>query len=391
MVPGLGLTILGLAGVGLSLAGIARTFIEGMHAISALMMFIGMIIFAAGILKDGLPSSNTAKAAVVIIIGFLVSFGTFVIGMSSVTSLSLFAGVLLLITIPAIVIAYAAHKQSTHFKAIAILFSSASVVGAIAFVSFGFVAPQPIEAGVLEPPPTPEELGPKVEIKILEGASVEGAPAYDPTEIRVEKGTFIVWTNDDPVIHSVTSGMGFDDPNYGTLFDSSAIRSQTTFSLDTSKLELGEYEYFCTFHPFMKAKFLITGGGTATGESTQEPAEDPEETPMPEVPAEEKSMAPNMVNVEITAGSADVNNPEFYIPREIAVSIDTTVVWTNMDTVGHTVTSGNPGGSNTGSLFDSNFPLMENGETFEYTFDTVGEYPYFCQVHPWMVGKVIVK
>ncbi|MGH9878781.1 MAG: copper-binding protein, partial [Nitrososphaerales archaeon] len=112
MVPGLGLTILGVAGVGLSLAGIARTFIEGMHAISALMMFIGLIIFATGLLKDGLPSSNTAKAAVVIIIGFLVSFGTFIIGMSSVSSLPLFAGTLLLITIPAIVIAFAAHKQS---------------------------------------------------------------------------------------------------------------------------------------------------------------------------------------------------------------------------------------------------------------------------------------
>jgi len=390
-VPGLGLTILGIAGVGLSLAGIARTFIEGMHAISALMAFIGLIIFAAGILKDGLPSSNSAKASVVIIIGFLVSFGTFAIGMSSVTSLSLFAGILLLITLPAIVIAYAAHKQSTHFKAIAILFSSASVVGAIAFVSFGFVAPQPIEAGVLETPTPPEELGPKVDVKILEGASVEGAPAYDPVDVTVEKGTFIVWTNDDPVIHSVTSGRDFDDPNYAVFFDSSAIRAQTTFSLDTSKLEPGEYEYFCTFHPFMKAKFMITGEGTETGESAQEPAEGAEETPMPELPAEEKSMAPNIINVDIVAGSADLNNPEFYVPKEITAGIDTTVVWTNMDTVGHTVTSGIPGDPDPGSRFDSSFPLMETGETFEYTFDTTGEYPYFYQVHPWMVGKVIVK
>ncbi|MGH9921203.1 MAG: cupredoxin domain-containing protein, partial [Nitrososphaerales archaeon] len=286
----------------------------------------------------------------------------------------------------------AAHKQSAHFKAIAILFSSASVVGGIAFVSFGFVAPQPIEAGVLEKPPTPaEELGSKVEIKILEGASVEGAPAYDPAEITVEKGTFIVWTNGDPVIHSVTSGIDFDDPNYATFFDSSAIRSQTTFSLDTSKLEPGEYEYFCTFHPFMKAKFMITGEGAETGEGVQEPAEGAEETPMPEVPTEEKSMAPNMINVEIVAGSADANNPEFYIPKEITVNIDTTVAWTNMDTMGHTVTSGTFGDADIGMLFDSNFPLMETGETFEYTFDTVGEYPYFCQVHPWMVGKVVVK
>ncbi len=387
MVPGLGLTILGVAGVGLSLAGIARTFIEGMHAISALMAFIGLIIFATGILKDGLPSSNTAKAAVVIIIGFLVSFGTFMIGMSSISSLPLFAGTLLLITIPAIVIAYAAHKQSTHFKAIAILFSSASVVGAIAFVSFGFVAPQPIEAGVIEgpPEPSPEEItGPKVEVTIVAGASTLNTTAYDPGAVSISKGTFIVWRNADEVIHTVTSGT-VRDPDYGSLFDSSRVSVNETFALDTSRLEAGEYQYFCTFHPNMLGKFTIIEA------AEEEPAEGAEETPIPEIPAEEKSMAPKTVNVEIVAGSSDANNPEFFAPKEISVSIDTTVVWTNMDTVGHTVTSGNPGDPDFGSSFDSSFPLITNGETFEYTFDTAGQYPYFCLVHPFMTGKVIVK
>jgi plastocyanin len=260
IVPGMGLTILGLAGVGLSLAGIARTFLEGMHAISALMMFIGMIIFATGILKDGLPSSNTAKATVLIIIGFLVTFGIFMIGMSTVTSLPMFAGILLLIMVPTAVIAYAAKKQSTHFKAIAILFSSASAVGVIVFVSFGFVAPQPIEAGVLEKPPAPAEelIGPKVEITIVEGASTLDMNAYVPSEVTVEKGTILVWTNADTVIHTVTSGIGFDEPNYGSLFDSSNIKAMATFSLDTAKLESGDYVYFCTFHPNMKGKVIVT-------------------------------------------------------------------------------------------------------------------------------------
>lgn len=280
IVPGMGLTILGLAGVGLSLAGIARTFLEGMHAISALMMFIGMIIFATGILKDGLPTSNTAKATVLIIIGFLVTFGAFMIGMSTVTSLPMFAGILLLILIPTAVIAYAAQKQSVHLKAIAILFSSASVVGVIAFVSFGFVAPQPIEAGVVEKPPvSAEELGPKVEVTILEGAFTEGAPAYEPSEITVEKGTIIVWTNADAVAHTVTSGSGFDDPDFASFFDSKNIGAEATFSLNTSKLEPSEYEYFCTFHPFMKAKFTITG---------EDALEEPAKEGMVEIPAGEE-------------------------------------------------------------------------------------------------------
>ena len=374
MVPGLGLTILGVAGVGLSLAGIARTFIEGMHAISALMMFIGLIIFAAGLLKDGLPSSNTAKATVVIIIGFLASFGAFMIGISTVSTLPLFAGVLLLITIPAMVIAYAAHKQSAHFKAIAILFAGSSVVGAIAFVSFGFVAPQPIQAGVLEEEPAPQELGPKVDVTILKGSFAEGAPAFDPPSITVEKGSVLVWTNADEVAHTITSGV-VEDADFGSLFDSRSVGLNATFSLNTVKLESGEYHYFCSFHPHMKGTFVVS--------------ETPKEQPAEGI--EEKSIAPNRVTVEIVAGAADTNNPEFFAPKDVSVNIDTTVVWTNMDTTGHTVTSGSPGDANFGSLFDSNFPLLKTGETFEYTFDTAGEYAYFCQVHPYMTGKVIVK
>ncbi len=276
MVPGMGLTIIGIAGVGLSLAGIARTFLEGMHAISALVMLIGMIILATGILKDGLPTSNTAKATVIIILGFLVTFGMFMIGMSTVPTLPLFTGVLLLIIIPAIVIAYAAHKQSTHFRGIAIIFSSASAVGAIMLILFGFFAPHAVEAGVTEQPATHTEQGEK----------------------------------------------------------------------------------------------------TSAGE----------EKPAPTVPSAAT------VNVEIVAGAVNQNNTDFYVPQEETVSVGTKVVWTNNDTVGHTVTSGKDAtDSSFGKLFDSGFPLLKTGATFEHTFDKAGEYAYFCQVHPWMRGEIIVK
>jgi len=34
--------------------------------------------------------------------------------------------------------------------------------------------------------------------------------------------------------------------------------------------------------------------------------------------------------------------------------------------------------------------MMAGGTSFAHTFDTAGTYPYFCLVHPWMVGTVIV-
>ncbi|MFQ5969949.1 MAG: cupredoxin domain-containing protein [Nitrososphaerales archaeon] len=371
MVPGMGLTILGMAGVGLSLAGIARTFLEGMHAIAALMMFIGMILLATGILKDGLPSSNTAKATVIILVGFLVMFGTIMIGMSEVGSLSIFAGILLLILIPSIVIAYAAHKQSAHFKAISLLFSGASAVGVITFAIFGMVAPQPIEAGVLEQPEqpeVPEVTGPKVEITILEGSSIEGAPAYDPTEITVEKGSTIVWTNDDSVVHTVTSG-GVEDPNFGLFFDSLTIKVEDTFSLDTSKLELGEYQYFCTFHPYMRGTFTVLEQGEAALVE-QEPA--------------------TKVEVTILKGSALPQNKAFD-PTETTVQKGTLVIWTNNDDVLHTVTSGVADDPDSWSnIFDSG--ILNEGESFKLNTSKLepGEYPYLCTLHPFMLAKLIV-
>ena len=51
MMPGMGLTSIGLAGVVISYSGIAHTFIDGMHALTGLTMFIGLIFLAAGILQ----------------------------------------------------------------------------------------------------------------------------------------------------------------------------------------------------------------------------------------------------------------------------------------------------------------------------------------------------
>lgn len=372
LVPGIGLSVLGIAGVAISLAGVARTFMEGMHAMSALMLFIGLIIFAAGILKDGLPRSNQAKAAALVIIGFLATLGAFGAVIAEVPSLATFAGVLLLILLPAAVIAWAAAKKSPHFKAITILFSSSAVVGIIAFSVFGMIAPQPIEAGVLEQPEEPEITGPTFDVTIPDGAQIAGNQAYDPEEFTVQKGTTIIWTNADSVAHTVTSGIADEPDTWGLTFDSENIRSGDIWALNTSELETGEYVYLCTFHPFMVGKFTV--GETESEEPLLE------------------EVSETQVEVEIVVGASNQDNEEFYIPEEITVEAGTTVVWTNLDTEGHTVTSGVPDNPDEwGQIFDSGFPLIKQNEKFEFTFTDKGEYIYFCQVHPWMVGKVIVE
>ena len=79
---------------------------------------------------------------------------------------------------------------------------------------------------------------------------------------------------------------------------------------------------------------------------------------------------------------------ECYIPAEITISADTSVIWENVDNAAHLATSGTPDGGPDGA-FDSG--MIMAGGTYEFEFSDKGEFVYYCLVHPWMVGTVIVE
>ncbi len=79
---------------------------------------------------------------------------------------------------------------------------------------------------------------------------------------------------------------------------------------------------------------------------------------------------------------------ECYVPNSLQVRVGDTVIWNNIDIAAHTVTSGSID-EGLSEIFDSTFFMP--GETFVFTFDEVGEYPYFCTLHPWMTGEVVVS
>lgn len=78
---------------------------------------------------------------------------------------------------------------------------------------------------------------------------------------------------------------------------------------------------------------------------------------------------------------------ECFIPHEVTIQIGDEVTWSNDDTAAHTVTAGSASDGPSGA-FDSS--LFMAGTTFSHKFETNGEYPYFCMVHPWMEGVVMV-
>ncbi len=76
-----------------------------------------------------------------------------------------------------------------------------------------------------------------------------------------------------------------------------------------------------------------------------------------------------------------------YVPSKITIKQDQTVTWKNEDVAFHSVTSGFYGEPS--MLFDSGY--LDPEQKFSVTFDEQGTFDYFCTLHPWMAGKVIVE
>lgn len=71
-----------------------------------------------------------------------------------------------------------------------------------------------------------------------------------------------------------------------------------------------------------------------------------------------------------------------FTPATIQVSVGTTVTWTNLDSDPHTVTFRENALTSSG--------LLRQGDSYQYTFTAVGTFAYYCAVHPYMVGQVVV-
>ena len=80
-------------------------------------------------------------------------------------------------------------------------------------------------------------------------------------------------------------------------------------------------------------------------------------------------------------------NDRCYIPSVIVIEKGKQVTWVNEDSAFHSITSGYYGTPT--ELFDSGH--LDPFESYTLTFDETGTYDYFCTLHPWMKGQVIVE
>lgn len=112
------------------------------------------------------------------------------------------------------------------------------------------------------------------------------------------------------------------------------------------------------------------------------------------IPLTLDAYAENTYVVKIPTGAASPDAPYFWQSEKdgattgvVEILKGDTIKWQNADTAAHTVTSGSAQ-DGPDDIFDSG--LFPPGQQFSYTFDTLGDYPYFCIVHPWMEGTIFV-
>jgi nitrite reductase (NO-forming) len=93
-------------------------------------------------------------------------------------------------------------------------------------------------------------------------------------------------------------------------------------------------------------------------------------------------------SISIVPGSGTPGSKVFFKPSPAKIAVGSTITWSNDDTLPRTVTSGNPEKGPDG-IFDSG--IMNADISFSHTFDKAGVSKYYCAVHPWMIGTVMVQ
>jgi plastocyanin len=263
LTPGIGLTSIGIVGVFISLSGIAKTFLDGMHAVSLLTLLIGLLFLTPGIFKDGFPSSRKAKLGSFITLGILVIIGLVgaVYSSGQTPTIFVYIGILILISVTAAAVILGIYRNSSKVKIYLASFVVSVIIGIISFSTVGIQLQNPEAESQEKKADTTANLEPVTDIditklatvNILAGSSAQGNPDFDPDQLVVQKDYVgILWINQDNVPHTVTSLK--DD---GKSFDSSIIMGNANYTLLLSDLKEKEYDYFCTIHPYMKAKFQI--------------------------------------------------------------------------------------------------------------------------------------
>jgi len=191
----------------------------------------------------------------------------------------------------------------------------------------------------------------------------------------------------------------FNVPDFVILMDAVPGRINTLWNVFDVP---GEYliqcrEYCGLLHYNMRAKLFVepaSAESSTSSESTPPTAAAPVASPSTASGNETNqtsTAAGPSVTLNIPQGASVQGNPA-YEPDPLTITAGDTVEVSNQDTVPHTVTSGTgPEDAESGSQFDTS--IIDAGATAQVDTASLaaGDYPYYCSVHPYMLGTLKVS
>ena len=225
--------------------------------------------------------------------------------------------------------------------------------------------------------------------------ALPGESGNNPS-IQMSVGDKVVFNvvNDGRSFHSF--GVTHDNEGFSGIIPGSEVASASNplkaGEGGTSEFIAGEegiFYYICTVPGHREQGMvgtIIVGNVAAPETTTPEPVVEATPEPVVESTPVEYSGVISLPEGSGSPGCDETN--ECYIPFNVSVSAGEEITWSNDDSAAHTVTSGIPAEGPDGN-FDSS--LFMAGGTFSVTLDESGEYPYFCMVHPWMIGNITVN
>jgi plastocyanin len=137
-----------------------------------------------------------------------------------------------------------------------------------------------------------------------------------------------------------------------------------------------------------------TSIGTIEGVSKPNPAESTGPSASSNataIPGGSASTGPPGTPLTILKGASVQGSPNFD-PDTLTVKKGDKITVTNKDNVPHTVTSGTgPTDPTSAKSFDTS--IIEEGKSADITTEKLapGDFPYYCSVHPYMTGKLVVQ
>jgi plastocyanin len=226
-----------------------------------------------------------------------------------------------------------------------------------------------------------------VQINILPGASTATTNQYlSPSSVKVTPGSTIVWVNQDSVAHRILSGQ---QQSISTNTRGTTVAGTPAFFPD-GKIDTGNIA------PGQSVKITVSGTG-------QFSFYDPSNTWLNGnifSVSQTSSMLPVQISIlpgsSLAGGGASQQNQNYvngyYSPDQIQIVPGTTIIWTNNDTIAHSIWSGTA----TYRPVDPYIPdgiiksgSIAPGQTFQVIINSTGITRFYDPSYTWMNGIIV--